>query len=396
VQGLAGVFAGLSDPEHLFALLGDDGRLEVRRAVGELGPWPTAPDDAVAPVTGPTLTLLAPGYRGPVTARGSLGVSRFLDARTALHLNAVYRRTKFLPRRVDLNLGAAPVATDRFGAPVFGRLIQQGAMLTTDPGSNRRFSDFDVVTGINADGVSEYQGVTVTLERRASERLNVFGSYTYSRTEDDWLSRARGESLDPLPWSGPTGAGEWMEGTSDFDVPHRVAVGGELRLPFGQGLRLAGLYRYGSGVPFTPGFAPGVDANADGSAGNEPAFITGAVPGMEPLLQQWECLRAGLDGFAQRNSCRTDGVQNLDLRIALQIARFGGSAAEIFLDALNLTNSTEVFPDRALYRVDASGELEVAEDGVVTVPLLANENFGKPLLRHVAGRQFRIGLRIEH
>src|SRR5690606_30255587 len=79
---------------------------------------------------------------------------------------------------------------------------------------------------------------------------------------------------------------DWADGRSDFDVPHRLAVGAELRLPILAGVSIAGVYRYQSGYPFTPGFRDGVDMNGDGSGRNDPAFVDNAIPGTDELVRQ--------------------------------------------------------------------------------------------------------------
>ena len=51
-------------------------------------------------------------------------------------------------------------------------------------------------------------------------------SYTFSRTEDNVLGS---RSLDPAdqlnPFPEGLEGGDWADGRSDFDVPHRVVVG---------------------------------------------------------------------------------------------------------------------------------------------------------------------------
>src|SRR5690606_15009941 len=97
-----------------------------------------------------------------------------------------------------------------------------------------------------------YWGVSVALEHRASGTLGLFGRYTFSRTNDNWLGAyGGGPEAEISPFPRGSSAGEWADGRSDFDVPHRLALGAELEL--GR-LRLAGVYRFRSGDPFTPGF----------------------------------------------------------------------------------------------------------------------------------------------
>lgn len=384
VQGAVGIYHSATDPHLLGELITNDGDLQVRAALGALGGWPAAPGAAL-PI-GQTLSLLPSNYAAPRTSRVGLGITRLIGAGTTLHLSGTYRRTDLLTRRADLNLASDATDTDQFGREIHGRLVQDGELLAAAPGSNRRFSGFEMVSALNADGFSEYRGGTVALERRG-DRLSLLARYTLSRTVDNWLGA--GETR-PQDQTAPLAA--WSEGTSDLDVPHRAVVGAELRLPLG--LRLSGLYRYRSGTPFTPGFRDGVDANADGSGRNDPAFVSEQVAGVSDLFGAWDCLREQTGGFAERNACRTGGVHALDGRVAFGIGRGGRYTASILVDALNLVHSEEGVPDRALYLVDAGAELTRDAAGQVTVPLRTNTNFGQLLLERAAPRALRVGLQV--
>jgi hypothetical protein len=318
-----------------------------------------------------------------------------LDARTVLHLAAVYRHTDLLPRREDLNLITTAAARDQHGRPVYGELVQQGALIAARPASNRRFENFDLVSALNADGFSNYFGVTVGLERRLGRVIRLVASYTYSQTRDNWLVGGGGVpefQLTPFP-EGLRGL-DWRESRSDFDVPHRVTVGAEL--DFGP-VRMGGFYRYQSGRPFTPGFRRGVDVNGDGSGGNDPAFVDDQIAGVSDLFPAWDCLRIQAGRFAERNACRASGVNTLDLRLTVVPLRVRGAPLELVVDALNLIESDIADVDRALYLVDRNGSLSLdAATGIVSLPLVVNPGFGQPVIRRTPGRAVRIGLRINY
>ncbi len=398
LYGSAGLFFGGADPALMGEAITHAGATEVRRGIGSLGAWPTAPDSTVAPVTGAALTLLGPQFVPPRTGRATLGVNRSLSASTTLDISGTYRHTDFLPRRADLNLPVASSATDQYGRAIYGTLVQQGSLLAASAGSNRRFSGFDLVSAINPDGFSDYWGATVTLERTALRGLNLLASYTYSRTKDNWLGAGGGgpeAQLSPFP-RGLNG-GDWADGRSDFDVPHRVLAGAELAFPGSVGLRLGVLYQYRSGSPFTPGFRDGVDANGDGSASNDPAFVDNKIKGMDALVAKWSCLQTQIGRFAERNSCRTEAVQSLSARLAIGLFRVGDSRTELVVDGLNLIQSDVGIVDRALFLVDRSGTLATnPQTGVVTVPLVANPNFGKLLVKQTDAQIWRVGLRVNY
>jgi hypothetical protein len=393
VRAEAGLYSSAVDPGLFAEAMTLSGRQEVREGVGSMGRWPLAPDSVVAPASGPELTLLPPQVGGPQTSRTSLAVSVFVTPETEFEASVTLRNTKYLPRRQNLNRLPSPVSQDQHGRPIYGTLVQQGAALAADPGTNRRFPDFGTVSALNVDGTSDYFGLSGRLERRFGSVLNFFASYTYSETNDNWLSGSgRGPTFDMSPFPDRVGREDWADGRSDFDIPHRITAGGQIDLAL---IRLAGVLRYQSGMPFTPGFREGVDANADGSFRNDPAFIDDAIPGTTDLLGAWKCLAGQVGQFAVRNSCRGEAIMTLDVRASLRLFREGDYPIELVVDGLNLLDTDIVELDRAVYLVDAGGS--VATDTATrrtTVPLTANPNFGRPAYRRSFGRAVRLGMRV--
>ena len=396
LTGSFGLFSQSVDPALLAEVLAEGSAVTIRRGLASASSWPALPDSSDAPVLGPRLVLLAPAFGGPRTVRGGIGISRALWQGATLGVSADYRRTDVLPRARDLNLSPAAIGQDQHGRPVYGRLGQAGGLLLPESGSNRRFAGFDQVLATDVDGWSTFGGVTVTAEQRGAGDFHLTGSYTYSRTRDNWpLGPLGGSELPAFPEDGE--GDDWAEGTGDLDVPHRAVVTATTAMPGFRWLRLGAVYRYRSGYPFTPGFRPGVDANGDGSAGNDPAFVDPALPGMEGLLAAWSCLSRAAGGFAERNSCRGPDAHTLDFRASLQIARAGRYSVRIQADGLNLLDSSTFAVDGALYRVDPARTLAIdPATGVVTVPLLVNDRFGESLRPIEGGRAFRFGLRLDY
>lgn len=369
-----------------------DGAQRSIRFFGDVGAWPTLPDSADAGSSGRLLTMLGPDFRPPRSTRASAGISRI--GALSVHLSGTYRQTDYLPARRDLNRLPRAVSTDQYGRAIFGELRQDGALVAAEPGSNRRFAAFDVVSALEASAFSEYWGITAIVERRLVQHVRLAASYTYSRSVDNWLAYAPGAPTGGLApqLSDSASLDAWAEGTSSFDVPHRASFAAEIELPIPLSPVLAFTYSASSGLPFTPGFQPGVDVNGD-YASNDPAFIDDALAGMPELLEQWQCLRDGVGGFAERNSCRGDAVHALDARfgVALETSRYG--VARLYVDALNLLASEIAPVDAALYLVDADATLSAA-DGVTTIPLRVNPRFGQPVRSIEPGRVLRIGVEV--
>lgn len=389
VRANAGVWDAAIDPGLIAEAIAYDGSAKVLRGFGRFDEWPAASDSGAMP----TLTLLAAGFQAPRSTRAGASISRTLSPGIDLGVSVAYRRTEFLPRRSDANLSTIASAQDQYGREIFGTLQQQGSVLGAVSGSDRRFAPFDIVSVVGVDGWSEYLGVSAALQAQVSRALILHARYTWSRTDDNWfMARGGNGAGEVLPLQRVDGV-DWSEARSDFDTPHRAVIGAEVSSTILGGIRAAALYRYRSGYPFTPGFRDGIDANADGSMRNDPAYVDPDLPGFADVAGAFPCLRSQAGRFAGRNSCRADGVRSLDLRLAVGVYRTESRSAEIVFDALNLLSSGAEERDRALYLVDPSGSLSQAGQ-VVHVPLLVNPSFGAPLLRTAPGEMLRIGIRV--
>jgi hypothetical protein len=390
-----GIFAEPLDPGGFSEAITHATGTSVRRAIGPLGAWPSVPDSTVAPVQGQSLTMLGPQFEPPRSGRVGFGIAGNLGG-TLVRLQTDYRHTEFLPLRRDLNLALNPRGHDQFGRPIYGTLTKAGTLLGAVPGSNRRFSAFDEVSTLDPAGASDYTGFTFGLERDVASGLALMASYTFSRTKDNWYgARGDGSEAQFVPFADSTGRSAWARDLSDFDVPHRIVFGAEWRLRGRLAPRVAVLYRMQSGYPFTPGFRDGVDANGDGSARNDPAFIVDTVAGATDIVAQNSCLRTQIGNFARRNSCRDPSQGWLDLHVAATVAHLRNGAAELFVDGFGLAHSGTDLYDHALYLVDAATPLTTNQvTGLTTVPLVANPNFGQPLVRRISSALWRAGLRV--
>jgi len=387
LSGGAGVYNDLPDRRDLAEALTFDEGVEVRSAAGALASWPSAPRVGAAPLRGTTVAMLGPGFEGPRTRRMTLAVRRDLGAWTT-YVRGTYRHTDFLARRRDLNIPAAPAGTDQYGRELYGTLQQVGSLVVATPGTNRRFSGFDAVTAIEATGFSEFTGVTVGVERVVPVGLSYGAHATYSRTVDDLAA-----NLTPLPVAAD--GREWSEGTADTDAPLRVVAAAEWSATASGAFRLGVAYHGRSGTPFTPGFRPGVDANGDGIAGNDPAFIDAAVPGMGALLGTNTCLQSGSGALAERNACRGEWTHGLGLRATFRLASLATGPLDLVVDAIDVLPAERGRIDGALYLIDRTGTLVTnVGTGVTTIPLVANPNFGKIGADRSTGPLFRVALRI--
>ncbi len=397
--GASRQFGQLNPARFVEAIL-NDGPTTVRRGVGTFGAWPALPDTLAAPSTGKLITLFSPldKYKNPRTTKADLSLGRTLGSFTTLYLTAGYHHTDFLLRRTDLNLLPGPTGTAEGGRPVYGTLSQSGGMLVATPGSNRRFTGFDMVSALTSTGFSDNYQVSVGIAREAGVGLSYAASYVWSRTRDNWLQSQTGDPADELsPFPQDKIGKEWVEGRSDYDIPHRAVLLGSWRsagrVPFTVGAR----YRFRSGLPFTPGFRPGVDANADGSGRNDPAFLDASVPGLSQVIGQHACLKSQVGQFAGRNSCREAANHALDLSasVGLPVRSLGGRL-ELMVDVLNVVATATGVVDRAVVLVDPTATVTTDGLGNITLPLVANSRFGTLLSRRTEPRTVRFGLRVAY
>jgi hypothetical protein len=384
VSASAALDHGDVDPTALAQLFSQDGEATSTQFAGAGIAWPDGTVPGGTPQ--PMLTLLGPDTRPPRTARGSVGLVRRLPGGWSLHANGAYRRTDFLLRRRNLNRSITPQAEDPYGRDVFGSLVQDGSLVTATDSDARRFGAFNEAWALDPDGWSEYRGLTAGVEY-VRGATTLYASYTRSETTDNWIGGSGGLVDVQLP-PGLADDESWAEGTSDFDVPDRVVVAGTTRM---SALTLAAVYRFRSGVPFTPRYRTGVDANGDGSFRNDVAFVDDALVGSIPGLDA--CVSDQLGEFAARNSCRGPSAHALDLRLSFRLSQLMGRDVSLVVDGLDLIEAEEGVIDDALLLVDPSGTITSA-GGVVTIPLLANPDFGSLMYSSSRGRMLRVGLRI--
>ena len=388
--GGMGLEHGPLDPSAMYEVLALDGGVDVVRAMGSGLSWEAGRLSGGTTATGGRLALFGPGMESPRTARGAVAFYHTLDQGVRFGLSGSYRRTESILRRSDLNRLLVPSAVDQDGRPIFGTLNIVSGVLAADPSSNRRFPGFESVWALNADGWSEYLGVTASVEAPILNQGFLSLSYTWSETTDNWVGASKSGAMAQMGAELPVE--DWDEAASDFDVPHRFTALASVPLPLPWGGEVAGLYTLRSDYPFTPRVAAGLDANADGSPFNDVAFIPASGPAIEALAQEWDCLGAGQGAFAERNSCRGDAVHSLDLRLSVGLPPVAGVSSRLVIDGLNLTDRDMGIRDDNLLLL-SSGSLNQA-DGEVTVPYKVNPGFGNWVYRGDTGRMVRLGIRI--
>ena len=391
VHAAAGLAPGRYDLAALAEVTRHDGDVEVTRAVGTIG-WPDAPAD---PLRAKAITFFDSDVRAPRALNVSGGITHAVAPGTVLGITGGFQHTDFLLRRDDVNRPPAPLALTDGDRPVWGDLVQLGGLIVAAPGSNQRVAGFDHVWGLTSTGYAEQQFVTVAIERQVAAGLSLAGSYTWSRTEDNLPGQLSALPADrAIVLDAADGASGWSDGRSDLDIPHRVALSAHYRQPGRTGLTATARWRMRSGLPFTPGFPPGVDVNGDGSSANDPVSLRGA-DGIAGLLSGAGC-DPGNGPFAERNSCRAGAVQALDIGVGFRLPLGGRRGLRLSVEAFNVVASATGVVDRAAVLVDSEGSITTDGEGRLVLPLVLNDHFGELLSRRTAPRTIRFGLSVEH
>jgi hypothetical protein len=394
VEASGGIYYDQVHPGLLAEILSESGQTRIHRVLGTI-PGVTGSDMAHEAAS---LSLLGPRFDAPRTQAVDVGLSRHLTPGTSLELSAGHRRTDFLPRRRDLNRLPARFAMDQFGRELFGVVVQEAGVIAIQPGSDRRFSDFDVVSALESDGWSTWSGVTVGLSHRSEDRLSLNAAYTFSEARDNGSQSLAGwpEMIAGRPAVGGTDP-SWVEGRSNLDTPHRVVASGDLVLLRDPLIRVGGLYGFRSGTPFTPTVRDLLHgSDPTNPLGGAPITIPQGTEGLAEVTGRRPCLNALRGASPQRNVCRTDPVHDLNLRVGVGLATGAGWSLRLNVDGLNLLDSGPVVPDAALFVVDGAGELQAEPGGGLRLPVRVNPDFGEPLLHLTPGRAVRVGLAVRY
>lgn len=202
-----------------------------------------------------SVTTIDPDIENSYSVQASVQVERELSFDASLSVGYQRLRGLHLILSRNLNVPRFPASA---GVPNAGR---------PDP----RFAN---VGRFESSGESAYDGLTVSLNRRASGWAGLRLSYTYSKATDN-----AGNFFFFTPQDNANLRAE--EGLSDNDQRHRLSVSGTLEAPSGRAARglsraLAGwqlsyIFTYTSALPFN--VQTGADRNFDTNPNDRPAGV---------------------------------------------------------------------------------------------------------------------------
>ena len=235
------------------------------------------------------------------------------------------------------------------GQHVFNRIFVN----TIDPATGQRPYGALLTTQIDRKssmGETEYDGLSLGLQRNMKNGLLMQGTYTLGRSMDNNAGNGEGSEWQ----NARCGDCEW--GPSDFDARHSMAFNMVYQLPFGSGRAKAAEGVVGalfgdwdvsavllakSGRPINVNIAR---TAPDGSDVNQRPNL---VPGVEPVLggtdlwltsAAFAAPAANQFGNSPRNGFRGPSAWQFDLSLSKAIRLAGRASLDLRLDAFNLFN----------------------------------------------------------
>ena len=244
----------------------------------------------------PAISYVDPEFDDAQTLRASLGWERELGDGWSAGVDAVYAEATGLQRNTDWNRQFG--GYDEYGRPTWDGRVRE---------------DVAEILVRQSRGESEYQAVTLKVNRRFTGRYQMGAHYTWGKDRDtDSNERsATGVTISD------TGNLDYDWGLSDRDVKHRLVVTGMIQLP--ADFQISGIVNYQSGTPYTL-----VDSGFDRVACGFPIFN---------CPDPYAIMNGVLVG---RNTERNESIQTIDVRLG-KFFRFGdGLRLDVFVEAFNL------------------------------------------------------------
>ncbi|MGH9664509.1 MAG: hypothetical protein ACRD9L_08820, partial [Bryobacteraceae bacterium] len=213
--------------------------------------------------------------------------------------------------------------------------------------------DFASLIGMTNAGVSNYNALQLTLEKRLSRQFAFVANYTYSKSLDNQSVDTQFTISNPDPFNP-----RFNYGRSDFDTPHNFSLWGlwdlprlagspwMLRGPLG-GWQVTHIWTWRSGTPFS--ITSGQDRSLSG-VGQDRADLTGTPflsqdrPTNQVIAQYFNtgafALNApGTFGTSPRNVLRNPTYFNVDLSLQKSFAVTEHTHFQLRGDFFNLFNN---------------------------------------------------------
>lgn len=351
-------------------------------SMGNIIPNPAAPafPQIIPPATPPppsaglNIVFFDPNFQAPQIHEADLTIERQLGFGTVLSVSYLGSFGRELPNFVDTNINPTFASTITY-------TVSGGGPITTPTYTTTLFKGprpnpgFGAMTKIFSSVNSNYNAMTIQLNRRMSRSLQFNANYTWSHALDFGQNESTftdtNDLLDPFSL-------RKEYGNSNFNVPNRFVFSAIAESPWHRdgrlnylvsGWQLAPIYQIQNGLPFSLT-----------TTGNAPGGLSSGINGSNG--------RKGID-IIGRNTFHMPRTQVVDLRIAKRFTFAEHYKLELLGEGFNLFNHTNITGDQTLgYRVGGTAAAPTLTfNAPFGTPTNANSNFA------YSSRQIQIGLR---
>jgi len=318
----------------------------------------------------------------PRMAKWNLNVQRELFAKTVVEVGYSGSHGMNLIRQVFTNGRVATMTSD-------GRLYVSPDTPLAQPNFGRM--RFRV-----SDATSDYNGLTVGVNRRMSNGLQAQVSYTLSKSMDDGASALGGNDFDS-----EGGGSRYLlskdRGLSPFDTRHQLVANVTYQLPFarnatgmvhalGGGWTVSSLIRMRSGYPFSAFSGVDTGLQVNGWAPEYPDLAPGASA--NPVLgtaDHWFDPSAfvlpapGFIGTLPRNTITGPNMKTVDLMGGKNFGLWGASELQLRFEVYNLFNRANFgLPQQTVFNANGT----------------VREDAGRITSTSTSARQIQIGAKV--
>lgn len=300
-----------------------------------------------------SIVYFDPEFRFPQNLKIALGLDHQMPWGIVGTVDFLYTKSVNQFYITDVNLrGVQGFSAGEAGRPLYGTI---SATSTSTTPARVTAAVRDVLRHENKSE-DRSMSITTQLQRRFTGWLEFNVGYTYSKTKD-LFSLTSSIASSNYRFTALDGSLENRNlRVSAFDIPHKLTISGSVAAPLG--ITAALIFIHSSGHPFA--FMVQDDVNGDSFGGNDLVYVprdradmavdgngtaagVGTVPQQDSVyavidgfIRQHDCLQAHRGSIMPRNSCRTDPVSFLNMRLTKDIPTFRGHRIELTMDAFNV------------------------------------------------------------
>jgi outer membrane receptor protein involved in Fe transport len=296
--------------------------------------------------TGPVTIIEGVNYQttsAPYVMQYNLNIQREVLPNTVLTVGYVGSRGVHLTEQIDQNPPIPTIGPD--GNQVFGSINPRSGTVTPNPRISPAFSR---VNNGTTWGLSRYNSLQVSLNRRLTSNLTAQGSYTWSRCLDlisgSFGLEGAGNITDPY-----NASLDW--GRCNYDINQNLQVNALYALPFKgnrvvSGWQVSGILSASSGPPFS------VTAGFDQAGLQNSTPRANIVPGCQVMVRQvneWynpQCFTlpaVGELGNLGRNTFDGPGLFNTDFAVLKDTRIRESLAVQFRAEFFNIFNHANFF-----------------------------------------------------